>query len=106
MCDEWGPVIRHDGKGCPVPVGTVVRVRLETDPGCFVEVIDTVERAGSAWFWKNWLLPFADGSLCGRVVSYQMKRPRALRMLCEIAADPGETGPRESGPLVPDLVSA
>jgi hypothetical protein len=21
----WGPIIEHDGKGCPVPVGTMVR---------------------------------------------------------------------------------
>lgn len=106
MSDDFGPEIAHDGKGCPLPVGTVVRVKLECDPGDFITVVDVVRCAGAAWFWENWLTAFSNGELCGRVVSYAIKRPDGLTILRAIAADPGAVSPDEIAPHGPAKVPA
>ncbi|MBU2360405.1 MAG: hypothetical protein KKB02_16000 [Alphaproteobacteria bacterium] len=88
MSEEFGPTILHDGKGCPVPLGTVIRVTVEIWPGDFQTVVEVVRVAGAAWDWSNWLAAFPNGDLCGRVVAYAIKRPDALAQLRALAADP------------------
>ncbi|MCF7700533.1 hypothetical protein [Loktanella sp. M215] len=88
MSEEFGPIIMHDGKGCPIPLGTVIRVTVEMWPEDYQTVVEVVRVAGAAWTWSNWLAAFPNGDLCGRVVAYAVKRPDAMAQLRAIAAEP------------------
>ena len=89
---EWGPWIEHDGKGCPVPVGTVVLVRLRCGElyqgvaGCS-GYGDFAKPHGhendpilSLWVHGEYSRPVD-------VVRYRVRKPRALSMLQRLVAD-------------------
>ncbi len=82
MAEEWGPWIEHDGKTVPVPVGTV----------CWV--LNGKGREGSLRVEDHGVPEdcFIWGSLAPqwwdhRILSYRIRRPRALLQLIEIAAN-------------------
>lgn len=73
--EEWGPWIDHDGKGCPVPIGTIVKVIHEDG------VITEGPAEGSlCWVWgetpskddKGWYVP---------IIKYRMKKLKGLKIL-------------------------
>lgn len=88
MDEEWGPLIRHDGQGQPVPTGTVVR-------GTNRAGITSVWRAGmmvqnrkgeaqpyqpnlrSSWDWEPTPHDPRD------IMEYQVKKPKGLQILEE-----------------------
>lgn len=81
--DEWGPIIDHDGKGCPCK-GMYARVWGDlpglTRDGRYTDYIEGVVRGGPSWDWAakgNWT----------RVVRYQVRTPRALTELRALIAD-------------------
>ena len=80
--------MEHGGQGCPLPVGTVFEGKYEWLPGKFMMDIQTVKSEMPAWDWRNWgcIAP------CGRKQSilriFRVRKPRALRDLITIAADP------------------
>lgn len=82
--EEWGPWIDHDGKGCPVPRGVLVRVVTEGQFGRFYGPTLYANTAGRSWDWNNWGEWSDDGLIFRRVVRYQVKRPRALQQLREM----------------------
>lgn len=79
--EEWGPWISHDGKGCPVPIGTMAR--LEWADGW--QEVGEVEGSG-AWTWgdlrdpKTWSRG-SDGLPILPIIRYQIKKPLGLQML-------------------------
>lgn len=42
---EWGPWIEHDGKGCPLPIGTVVEAKC----ACGCVLVGTVGSSGTVY---------------------------------------------------------
>ncbi|OOY15084.1 hypothetical protein BMI85_16185 [Thioclava sp. DLFJ4-1] len=88
MADIWGPWIEHDGKGCPVPVGTICHLVWRDG----LEIIANVEGSGS-WVWGD----LRYSSTSGRnsygeplvpIVRYRIRKLRGLTILQEIAAYP------------------
>ena len=94
MSDDWSDWIEHDGKGCPVPVGTYVGAELRG--GVYLE--------GSALCWKggkfvgphkvareydlwSWALPDSKVLPMRRIIRYRIRRPRALEQLRQIARE-------------------
>lgn len=91
MSDEWGPWIEHDGRGCPVAIGTIVNVDFEDGRSLICKaccnrrsgyVGPTVQNPRiSAWFWahpENTIHPF------DRIIRYRIQKPRALLNLIEM----------------------
>lgn len=94
MADEWGPWIEHDGKGCPLPVGTYVMCGWEEYPGSFYVDEGFVGDGGCfGWDWKWWLksVPGLPG-ICARVVRYRVRKSPSLgfKILQKIAATPSQ----------------
>lgn len=84
MSDDWGPWIEHDGKGCPC-VGMYVRMRGEGWPGQFFECEGWVRHGrGESWNWSFWLSRDFDGVYIGRIVAYQIRKPRSLQQLIDL----------------------
>lgn len=84
--EEWGPWIEHDGRGCPVPKGTLGEAELRDrrvvffmaqcgttngGPGTKSQI------AGSAWSWGS---SGPDYEEC-EVVRYRIRKPRGLTIL-------------------------
>lgn len=95
MTEEWGPLIKHDGKGCPV-TGMFCEVHGANGLVQCGMVYDDGKHKCSLWNWAD--LCF----LCffQRVVAYRIRKPRALRDMIERAKDldltpDGPTRPRE-----------
>ena len=79
----WGPWIRHDGQGMPVPAGTIVEVLSKEDPETALDGI--VRRVGTAgvdlvhsWHWTA-QTRFTQHAL--PIDRYRIKRPRGLDIL-------------------------
>jgi hypothetical protein len=92
--DEFGPWIEHDGKGCPVPDGTVVRVVDFCNARGVRPPSVGVARNGPSWDWRN-----HPGFTM--VLRYQIKKPRGLTILeglLENLPSPIDTTPREKVP--------
>lgn len=87
---DWGPWVEHDGRGCPVVGLFVERVlssggeRFADGPGSERVLVGVVRpKAGhiSAWDWSNFLKMSANGTRCGKIIRYRVRRPKALRDL-------------------------
>lgn len=89
--DLWGPWIEHDGKGCPVPVGTRVFVRLREGheyasiAGCSSnELVVKPHGCENKKGLSRWI---AIGSPVD-IVRYRIRKPRGMTVLQEIVANP------------------
>lgn len=72
---KWGPWIDHDGKGCPVPKGTVCQV-VWVDGDYIIEPI----KGSFAWWWASldrdgWSNGFIP------ITRYRIRKPRGMKML-------------------------
>lgn len=91
--DQFGPWIEHDGRGCPVPAGTVVRVQWN-DGDFYVDtvtsdLISPPTGMTSCWHWASWHpLKFIEYAYVAR---YSVKKPRGLTILENLIADLPET---------------
>ncbi len=75
--EGWGPWVIHDGKGCPVPVGTIVEVVFEDRFGFAMRGVSTVSGdPHSSWDWRYY-------PELKRIIRYREKKPRGLEMLRE-----------------------
>ena len=71
----WGPWVLHDGKGCPVPVGTIVEVVSEDRFGFAMRSISTVSGGSySSWNWEHY-------PKLKRIIRYREKKPKGLQIL-------------------------
>jgi hypothetical protein len=81
--EEWGPLIKHDGKDCPV---TGMFCEVHDAAGrhvCGIVVDKGADTPCSLWVWEHLCFvcyPF-------RVVAYRIRKPRALLDLIERAKD-------------------
>lgn len=75
--EEWGPWIRHDGKGCPVRPGTIVEVVCEDRFGFTMRQISCVSGGSySSWDWGH----FPE---LKKIIRYREKKPKGLQILQE-----------------------
>ncbi|WP_417280341.1 hypothetical protein [Celeribacter sp.] len=71
---EWGPWIRHDGKGCPVRPGTLVEVVCEDRFGFTMRQLSIVCGGSySSWNWTH----FPE---LKRILRYREQKPKSLPM--------------------------
>ena len=89
MSDEWGPWIEHDGRGCPLPDGTVAQAFFEENPGCVEGPFLGVVGSGGkqSWDWSLWQTVAPDGYLISRVIRYRIRKPRGMVVLDRLLAD-------------------
>lgn len=81
--EEWGPWIEHDGKGFPVPVGTVVKVQGSVG-NVAIQVINIANsdlQAGylTEWHWAFW--PSFMFLLHEHIIRYRIRKPRGMAIL-------------------------
>lgn len=94
MQNAWGPWVVHDGKGCPVPPGTIVEVVFEDRFGYQNRAIGTPDGDSySSWNWEH----FPE---LKKIVRYRKKNPKGLEMLREIIADLDIPSPKS--PVTPE----
>lgn len=96
--DGWGPWIEHDGFGCPVPVGTVVRAHFEVPEirAVIAEFLVDAEVAaspiwlGESFGWATERIDRDDGSIFFNiyVLRYQVRRSASFEELKRIAESP------------------
>lgn len=103
---EWGPWQEHDGQGMPDHArGRWCRAVWELLPGYF-QVDEGMAGSGSGygWDWKYWgMIHPETGFIIARIVRYQLRKPKGLTLLEQIAANP----PQEPiGIPVPEQVPA
>lgn len=75
---EWGPVIKHDGKGCPV-VGMYCLIKNEY--GMEQEGIvphHAAHRPKSSWFWED---TDKSDNPKWRIIEYRIRKPKGLTIL-------------------------
>jgi hypothetical protein len=73
--EEWGPWILHDGKGCPLQVGTIAEVVCEDRFGFTMRQVSLV--CGGEYSSWNWTY-FPE---LKRIIRYREKKPKGLQML-------------------------
>lgn len=81
--EEWGPLIQHDGKDCPV-TGMFCEVHSWnglSERGLITETTDT---PCTLWVWDR-LCIFCYHR---RIVAYRIRKPRALLDLIRMAEEP------------------
>jgi hypothetical protein len=75
MQDAWEPWVQHDGRGCPVPPGTLVEVVCEDRFGYRrTEMGRTDGSSYSSWDWS--FFPELQ-----KIVRYRRKRPLGMQIL-------------------------
>ncbi|KEO56401.1 hypothetical protein [Thioclava pacifica] len=73
--EDWGPWVRHNGKGCPVRVGTIVEVVCEDRFGFTMRQVACVEGGSySSWDWTH----FPE---LKKIIRYREKKPKGLSIL-------------------------
>ena len=97
---DWGPWIEHDGKGCPLPVGTIGEAELRCGRIAPFRALCGSTRGGpqspptgagkeqtDAWTWGG----KPSGWEGEEVIRYRIRKPRGLTILEEILNDLPET---------------
>lgn len=90
MDQEWGPWIEHDGRGCPMPIGTFSQAKCRD--GSVHEGKTSIwdYREVNAWLWHG----DAPKGL-GDVMEYRIRKPRGLTILEQLLQDlPAPVGPK------------
>ena len=78
MSDEWGPWIEHDGKGCPVPNGTIIHaidMGRGGDLGEHVVAVVAADLPESSWTMAD---EFGRYRKC---IRYRVRKPLGLSIL-------------------------
>lgn len=81
--EEWGPWIEHDGKGCPLPFGSVAEVTEKAnEDGDSWNAGD--ERTGVVVVSSQMIEPWYRGQSVADIIRYRIRKPRALSKLQEM----------------------
>lgn len=116
MNDEWGPWIDHDGRGRPLPKGTLVCGILGDGRedvwriGRFVCCVTGKDKGPNPGYnqktcgW-SWAIPGNRCSQKNHVIRYRVRRPRGMQVLDRVLAQLPPDRPRDPdpqpGPVVP-----
>jgi hypothetical protein len=101
VSEEWGPWIEHDGRGCPVPAGTLVTLEYVEDAIFVTSAGPTGERGRfrimraegrpGSWTYGNphsketWSpADSGSGRLATPIIRYRIRKPRALIQLIDM----------------------
>lgn len=86
MAEEWGPWIDHDGRGCPLPFGTIAEVTekaVADGPGfCAGD-----ERTGVIVVICDMIEPWVWGDAVAHIIRYRVRKPRGMAILEPLIAD-------------------
>lgn len=122
----WGPWILHDGKGCPLRAGVFCQIEIvlscedEWGGGKGISRFQELRLSeddcnNPMWTHANFGEPYhytsgpfaGRGFFCGKIIRYRLRRPPAIDLLTEIAADPTREIDAPEGPArAPDEVPA
>lgn len=84
MADEWFPWVEHDGRGCPLTDGTIVRIEL-ADGRVFTGTIKRSSGRGvDCWQWHECKMV---GKWEWRVVRYRLRKLRGMVILKNLLTD-------------------
>ena len=76
--DEWSAWTIHDGRGCPLPAGTIVEVVSDDRFGFAGREMGQVSGSSeSSWDWSHY-------PELKRIIRYRHKRPRGMAILREV----------------------
>lgn len=93
--EDWGPWVIHNGKGCPLPSGTIVEVVSEDGFGFARREIAAVTGGSySSWNWKHY-------PELKRIIRFRARKPKGLVMLEEQMRD--LDAPVPSKPVTPKI---
>jgi len=88
--EEWGPWIEHDGAGCPC-VGMWVRAQGIPKPGENIVDYEFLAQDFAEWYWSLFgtIGRGQNGQrrICGKVIRYRIRKPRALIEMIERARE-------------------
>lgn len=100
MDDGWGPRIRHDGAGVNLPDGTRLRIEY-LGSGIMPGIDEHIGPNWPGWFWRwRWVrhgwfekrrVRVCDDPRFAPIIAYWIRRPPAIELLRELAADPERT---------------
>ena len=77
MTESWEPWVQHDGRGCPVPAGTIVEVVCEDRFGYRRHEVGRTDGSSySSWDWSFY--PELQ-----KILRYRKKKPRGMQILRE-----------------------
>jgi hypothetical protein len=86
--EDWGPWQVHDGKGCPVPLGTIIQMEAVSASGAKERLIVVVRNSAM----RLWVNPNVHGF---SIIRYRIRKPRALMDLIELVENlPAPVGPK------------
>ncbi len=93
MTEEWGPWIDHDGKGCPLPAGTICEIECR-DGECGeirTEPPKPENEGGDCFCWGTVAKTYRHLE----IIRYRIRRPRALIELIDMVENlPAPVGPK------------
>lgn len=86
--------VAHNGRGCPLAIGTACRVVIEGAGGVLETDALILDRNKKPWDWRNYGQPLTleNGMTgpCPRVLRYRVIHQPAMDHLRTIAAHPGD----------------
>ncbi|GGG63641.1 hypothetical protein GCM10011415_07630 [Salipiger pallidus] len=81
ISEDWSVWRLHDGKGCPLPPGTIAEVVSEDGFGYTARQVARVTGGGySSWNWDHY-------PELKRITRYRVRKPRGLYLLEERMRD-------------------
>ena len=78
MSEEWGPWIEHDGRGCPVKKGTLVKTLHQDGTS---EEGPTSGAPFTGWDWECCDMFGKPGY---KLIRYRVRPPKALQQLIQM----------------------
>ncbi|MEL8055937.1 MAG: hypothetical protein AAGK66_07275 [Pseudomonadota bacterium] len=96
---EWGPLVLHDGKGCPCH-GEWVEVHGVLPDQTRVKAEGFADRKHGDWLWANFgkIGVYDDGKTgrAGKIIAYRIRR-RNLHKMFHIKIDADQPAPVPEG---------
>lgn len=87
--EAWGPWVVHDGRGCPLPTGTIVEVVIEDRFGFAMREIGCVSGdVRSSWNWRFY-------PKLKRIIRYRQRKPGGMALLTQALETREAPAPRQ-----------
>lgn len=96
---DWTPWTEHDGKGCPIPVGTIIEVEGRNHSGRpangVARVSERDHQRPSPWHRED-MGRLIGGKVCGRILRYRVRRYAKAARCMEAAIEAAERSKGEN----------